>query len=92
MAYGNSDTGQVSTTKSSIPFKYFYLLKISMEILSFGHKGEVHEKSLNIFSFSEKHTQKCVVSQKDTSKKILYFSKMLMLQGTASFLAIEIST
>ena len=68
------DIGQVSMPKSSMYFKYFYILKNIYRFFPFCHKGEVHEKSLNIFPFSG--NTKCVVSQKHVSKKIFYFSQM----------------
>ena len=59
---GASDIGQVSTAKNSIYFKYFYLLKNIIGILSFCYKGEVHKtKTKRSYQDQDSHQDQVVL-------------------------------
>ncbi len=77
--------GVVYISSNSIYFKYLQ----NTSLLS--KRRSTWEISKYVF-FLRKHIQKCVVSQKLISKRICYFSPLLMLWNAASFLAVEISS
>ena len=88
---GTGDIGQVSTAKSSIHFKYFYLLKISAEDFPFVTK-EKSLRNLYIFFLSPKiYTKMCGFSETYIQKDMQLLTNAHAVR-CSRILAVEIST
>ena len=88
---GASDIDQVSTAKNSIYSKYFYLLKIYIQNTFLLSERRSPWEISNMFSFSDNISRNVCFLRNIHPKDILYLTK-LMLWGTASFFAVEISS